>query len=105
MGGNISRFRDRITLAYVIGQTITSMGSNTPTFKSYTIPADVVQMKADQIISYGMDAMRVTYRIVTRPPVGGRPARVFIGVQELEGSTAIMDKIGQFIEIIAVEKV
>jgi hypothetical protein len=98
---NSGQMRFPIVLYYKSSETSSAMGSMVPSFTTYIVNADMVELSDNQRLRYGMNIEENAYKFTLRKPVDGRPIKLTYNSVEYNITSCIEDRLSQVLTIIA----
>lgn len=98
---NSGQMRFPIVLYYKASETSSAMGSMIPSFTTYIVTSDMVELSDNQRLRYGMNIEENAYKFTCRKPVDGRPIKLTYESVEYNITSCIEDRLKQVLTIIA----
>jgi hypothetical protein len=98
---NSGQMRFPIVLYYKSSETSSAMGSMVPSFTTYVVNADMVELSDNQRLRYGMNIEENAYKFTLRKPIDGRPIKLTYNSVEYNITSCIEDRLSQVLTIIA----
>lgn len=99
----VGRFMFPITIYYRASDTVSAMGSRTPTFTTYSVMADMEELSDNQRIKFGMNIDESAFKVVCNKPVTGRVHQIVYNSQTYRVTSFKPARLGHEIEMICVK--